>query len=309
MKRKSGKTSQGTSPHSYWIFFITLIIVAVIFKQFYFNIVGFFIEKNWLLSNSYNPFDFAHVDNLFLYNFIEWFGVVYGFLVPLIMVRVWEQFDTLEREFDKEADAVKILFEDVKLLDGRNHSTLKKHIFNQLISYIKHVEDNYIIENDPGEESKKIRANGNFILKEIRKDYYDIVHSQKILRKERDPLLSELLTQLNNIIDARGDRIALAKQRLFDSLRGVTKIASVIWLIPFYLLRYDVSPEGATTPIYIGPGVIGNILIVGVTFLVVFVLTVIEDLDEPFGGHWKLDITPWNQMRSELEEALNQLDQ
>ena len=45
-------------------------------------------------------------------------------------------------------------------------------------------------------------------------------------------LVPELFERLKEITDIRGDRISLASQRLFDSLRIVALITSILFVIP-----------------------------------------------------------------------------
>ena len=64
-------------------------------------------------------------------NFVEWFGVLYGFLLPTILVRVWEQFDNIDNVLDREADAVKSLVGDLMLLDEQ-HAPFRNQVLGCL---------------------------------------------------------------------------------------------------------------------------------------------------------------------------------
>lgn len=46
--------------------------------------------------------------------FIEWFGTAYSLFLALVLVNVWAQFETIDREFDREVDALATLFYAVK---------------------------------------------------------------------------------------------------------------------------------------------------------------------------------------------------
>ncbi|MEW6406910.1 MAG: DUF4239 domain-containing protein, partial [Chloroflexota bacterium] len=224
----------------------------------------------------------------FVGNFIEWFGVLYGFLLPLILVRAWEQFDAIDREFDKEADTVKTFYEDVNLLGGETID--RKSILESLLVYVNHVIENYPREAD----NRTLQTKGDDHLKKVREEYFKIVHSTFITRKEGEILATELLHQLNAIIDIRGDRIGLCNQRLFESLRFVALIASVIFVVPFYFVKFNQTY-----------GILDSFLVFGVIFLVIFILSTIEDLDEPFYGSWRISIDPWNRLQEEIASLLN----
>jgi ABC-type sugar transport system permease subunit len=52
-------------------------------------------------------------DQEFIKGFIEWFGTAYGLFLALVLVNVWEQFGTVEREFDREVDALSMLLQTI----------------------------------------------------------------------------------------------------------------------------------------------------------------------------------------------------
>jgi len=252
------------------LIYLSHTFYPVLLKQFPFLPINFFSAGDQGLISS----------------FIEWFGVLYGLLIPLILVKVWEQFDTIDREFDREADTIRMLFEDVQLM-RKSHSNIKAEILVNLFKYVDHVINNYALEV----EDKDLKFTGDLILRNIRKLYILLVNQKA---KEQDSLISELLNQLNNLVDIRGDRIALSKQRIYQSLKSIALITSAIWVIPFYFLNFTF-------------GFIGYLLLFGVTVLVVFILSIIDDLDEPFYGKWKIGIESWFDIQKELKKQLEEL--
>lgn len=231
----------------------------------------------------------------FFENFIEWFGVLYGFLLPLILVRVWEQFDEIDKEYDKEADSVKILIENLKLLHDDNRA-LGDKIIQSLIRYIYHVQNNY----DKEVNNRNVRIDGDRILRETRELFKDLIHpkedekiegSKKKKKKVKEPesLISELIEQLDTIIDVRGDRISLSNERLFDVLRTIGLVTSIMFLLPFYYIGF--------TP---ATGLMENLLIIGVTILVVLIYVILDDLDDPFGGIWRIEPDSWGRVLEDL---------
>src|SRR5690606_4568750 len=70
-------------------------------------------------------------DRDFSEGFVEWFGVFYGFILPLILIRAWEQFDRADREFDREADVIKVLYGDVMLLRNEDFLALKINMIRE----------------------------------------------------------------------------------------------------------------------------------------------------------------------------------
>lgn len=246
--------------------------------------------------------------NWFISNFIEWFGVLYGILLPLILVRVWEQLDDIDREFDREADAVMILYEDTIFLRGKNEK-FKKSIDALLRRYVEHVIKNYpheIKSPDNGMnpsatggktgnktiESDEQRLMGDDILKQIRRQFQSLITSNPRWTKEEEFLIPELINRLNEIVDIRGDRIAIASQRLFDTLRLIALITSVIFILPFYFVSFSFTSAN---------GLLDNILVVGVTLVVVFLYLIIEDFDAPFTGTYKITDISWYRILEEMD--------
>lgn len=286
-------------PGFYWILFTVIISSFLTLEKYYQNIISWLTSLGfWDLRSIYPDF-ITNGDRYFNINFIEWFGVFYGFLIPTVLVKVWEQFDSTGRAFDREVDVVRILFGDVQLLDDHYYLSFKIGVLDTLLGYTAHVKDFYDQEQDTDKQHK---SNGDTMLSKVRTLYneFKILHPKQKTEREADPLLSELINQLNNIVDIRGDRIALSRQRLFQGLRVIVLASSVIWLLPFYFIA-RIAPDLADY------GLFTDLLKLGVTVLVIFVLSIIEDLDEPFEGTWRIGPESWEQLHKDISEALESL--
>jgi hypothetical protein len=232
-------------------------------------------------------------------NFIEWFGVPYALVLAAVLVNAWQQFETVERDFDKEADALATLFETSLLLDDRDGrlrqvAELKASIKDQIRRYVRHVIVNYQRETS----NDASRKQGNEILTGIR----SLIAQAIQLRQEL--LARELLRLLNEAQDLRGDRIAESKQRIKKQLSTLSLIASIVWLLPFYALHFriaDFPPTFIERLSYVMALLLGPGLIVGVTFVVVSMLFIIRDLNDPFTGSWMLELDSWISLQEELE--------
>lgn len=230
-------------------------------------------------------------DRGFVGNFIEWFGVLYGFLLPLILVKVWEQFDAIDHEFDSEADAVTILSEDIMLI--KQHLKFRIGLLCVLLHYVIHVKKFYNIEANPGEKESMLRKRGSDLLRLARKKYSELVYDNGVAHPP-ESLKAELLRQINSIIDIRGDRISKAKERLFETLRSLAYITSLAWLVPFYYVNFEL-------------GWTGYVLVFIVTFLIMIIISIIEDLDEPYGGVWAVDIDSWGNLEDNIRSYIDEL--
>jgi hypothetical protein len=232
-------------------------------------------------------------------NFIEWFGVPYALVLAAVLVNAWQQFETVERDFDKEADALATLFETSLLLDDRDGrlrqvTGLKAQIKEQIVKYVEHVSKNY--RDEPFK--KPLRKEGDRILTAIR------LLIPQVIQLRQELLARELLRLLNEAQDLRGDRIAESKQRIKKQLSMLSLIASIVWLFPFYALHFriaDFPPTLLDRLNYVMAVLLGPGLIVGVTFVVVSMLFIIRDLNDPFTGSWALELDSWTSLQEELE--------
>lgn len=262
----------------------------------------------------------------FVMSFIGWFSILYGVLLPLILIKVWERLDNIDREFDREADAVKLVYNTLSYLP-RGKSKYAIEIAASLREYVEHVINNYKDEVKSGQDQIKrvdyelvgnnflkriiwkfsfyfesfldfdykrldpitIRMSGDRLLSKAQHQIKKMIVSDRYPSAESDPIVNEILMGLNNLTNIRADRISLASQRLFQSLRIIALITSIIFLVPFYFVSFT-----PTTPL------LDNLLVTSVTLLVLFIYLVIEDFDEPFGGTWRITIDAWERVLDDM---------
>jgi hypothetical protein len=269
------------------------IFFFILLEAWYPVLVRWLAKNEFYLLQNIAPVFVTDGDRAFSQGFLEWFGAFYGFFLPLLLVRAWEQLDKADREFDREADAIKVLLEDIMLLDNQSFLVLKITMITMLKKYVQHVKANYETEHlNPNGDPKKL---GDSILQGIRANYKDLIYRGGGHRASQlEPVTTELLERLNDAIDVRGDRIAVFRQRLFQSLRTIALITSVIWLVPFYFLDFQ-------------SGIFGSLLKLAVTFLIIFVLAIISDLDDPFSGTWSVNTSVWDEVLLETNLSLDGL--
>jgi hypothetical protein len=230
----------------------------------------------------------------FLSNFIQWFAVIYGILLPLILFRVWTQLDVIDREFEREADTVKILYKESLLLKDV-YPIYAYAIAASLQKYVLHVLKNnkyeirMLYNGDKNQEDE--RTKGDKLLEEIDIKFHKLIGmNNKMNTPKTMYLIPKLVDRLDALTEMRRNRIALASQRLFDSLRIVALITSIIFVVPFYFVSF--------IP---GSGLLDNLLTIGVTLLVIFIYLLIEDFDEPFGGTWRISDESWKRNLAEMK--------
>jgi hypothetical protein len=277
------------------VFYIPLWIFVVKELEALFQIYGL---------NFYSP---SNGNNWFVSNFIEWFGVLYGILLSLILVKAWEQLDIIDREFDREADTAKILYKDLDYLSGLrgNFSRVSNKAIKLLRKYVEHVINRY------KEETKQLKNNtsrndGDKILENIREEFKELIRPDTKQVAASKILISELFERLNELTDNRGDRISHASQRLLENLHTVALITSIIFLIPFYFAGPVYFSISFGWPYFY---LLDIALVLSVTFLVIYIFMIIEDLDDPFEGpksirdeSWQLLLVEMNRDQKESEK-------
>lgn len=235
----------------------------------------------------------SRADKQLAQNFVEWFGVLYGFLLPTILVKVWEQFDAIDNVLDREADAVNSLVGDLMLLDEQ-HKPFRDQILCGLYKYSRNVV-RFVNKQRPAAREMKT---GEKILRDIRGYYINIFRKGgNGEMPANEALQNELLSQLNNLIDYRGDRISLSTQRLFQTLKFIAVVTSILWLVPFYFLHFQDPVSGNELQL----GLFGWLLVIFVTFLIIVILSIIDDLDEPFDGSWMVNIASWTDLVEDIK--------
>jgi hypothetical protein len=219
-------------------------------------------------------------DSDLIESFIEWFGVAYGLFIALVLVNVWAQFNTTEREFDREADAIFMLYQSIKQVkETRRTKALKREIITGIKAYVAHVTNYYEYEH----QKLMVKDAGDRILVRIRDFIGELIHTD-----ERASITSELVKEFNEAVDLRGDRISHSKQHIPDPVWGISLASSILWLIPFYGLNF-INDWVAV------------ILVGGVTIIVVAILVIIKDLDDPFEGTWRINISEWEVIGEKIE--------
>jgi len=227
-------------------------------------------------------------DQKYISESIQWFGVPYGFIIAYVLANVWTQFESAKRVFDQEADNLLMLYQAF-LLSSNKRVILK--IEKEIIEYVKLVLEYYFpshevlrdeeVDSEEKQEDKEVNH-----LKEIRGNIKILLNS----RKDHD-LAIELLRLLNKVTDNRGDRMYLISQKMPVSIGYLALIASATWIIPFYAVQFS-SP------------LVGAIYIVAITVVVVSIIFIIFDLNEPIGGLWGLEPNSWIDVEKDIKKEI-----
>lgn len=230
--------------------------------------------------------DTAKVDNAFMSDFIGAFGILYSVLLPLVLIRVLEIRDNVSQEFELEANTTRILYED-SLFVVKN-SEIQRIIAWYLLRYVKHVLNNSDLEADGSTEAK---LKGDEILRNIRRQLAQTENSRDDYKIMSNEWMIGLIQRLNQLEDIRVTRIEHSKQMFSGSVfQTFAVLSATTFLLPFYISGFS----NQTT-------FLQDLLLGLLTLVVVFLNLIIEDLDKPFSGIWKIHNDAWQRILVEMQ--------
>jgi len=220
---------------------------------------------------------FTKEDASIIGSFIEWFGVLYGVLLALVVVEVWQRYSLLNNEIDREADALVLLLKTIRFLDDENKI---KQIAGRIVDYcniILQFKNTYAFESSGA--SNKLDDIHNAVGEMLKSKKIPIAFSMQILHN------------INDAIDIRGDWVAHTKDRMPKTLRFLIFFTSIVWILGFFGLN-------------IKSDVLALMLCGAATFTVSTILFIITDLDDPKGGVWTAQFDSFEVLKEEAEKIL-----
>ncbi|MCC6567792.1 MAG: DUF4239 domain-containing protein [Anaerolineales bacterium] len=228
----------------------------------------------------------------FISDYIQWIGVFYAIMIPMILLRSWENLRRLDLIFSEEADSVRLLYEVLGYLPKESIERTKR-FFVHLYRYVDHVVRDYHHELNTSEPNEKTKLTGDKLLQDVKQELRMLSKNSKKNVSDLQPMISEMLNRADRIMEVRRNRIAIANDRMFKSLQLIVTITSIAFLIPLYFHGFNTE-----TPF------LDNILIVCGTLLVIFIYLIIEDFDGPFEGIWRINDDSWRRLLDEMGSTL-----
>jgi len=254
------------------------LVWALLYTLFYKVIIDSNIEGRLFLNGFQN-------DSIIMRNYIDWIGIVYGFLVSMIFVRVWERVDTVSRSVSKEARALTILIDRVHSMSLSSSDILvssRDGILLRINDYINHVEETYASEH----ENENQRLAGDKKLEEIER-----VIKARIETKKKYASL-DLSQSVRDVMSARDERIYVAKLHMPAAVWLLLLVSSLLWSFLFMFINFDNRW-------------MGYILFFGVAFIVATIITTILAFNTPVRIEWNDPSSSWKTLKSKFHPATN----
>ena len=210
--------------------------------------------------------------------FASVFGTLYGIIIALVLLEVWSQFNKTSERINTEALALEKLF---GLIVYFRDSSLEKRMKSVIFRYLNIIiKDNFqkLGSGERSSESGKLFREISSVIKDIK---FNDDHDSTIF--------SEVITHYIRLAEIRSERIAQSLVRLPLPLRSFLYISSLLMCLTFVVMPFSNMYYGFITS--------GTII-----FLIVMIIQIINDLDNPFIGFWKVDVEPFVRAKKHIEE-------
>jgi hypothetical protein len=208
--------------------------------------------------------------------FVTGMAALYGVLAAFTIYVVWEQFIEAGKSTRVEAK---------ELLDACRYATYLQDpaALDQLVRAVGQYADDVAREEWPAMQVAGAHPDAQDAFEQV----YAAVNAVQFDDDRDHVAWGRMIEKLESASDARQTRIELAGEQLPSHLRILLYMAALVLLFGFFMLALQ-----------------NDFLAVAVTVLATMIvcmtIEVIEDLDEPFGGHWAHTQEPFTQLRTEL---------
>lgn len=208
--------------------------------------------------------------------FITSFGTIYGIIVGFIVIEVWTQKNNIQKLLEKEAKDIEGLY---FLVHYFNDTELEKKLKKRLLKYV-----NVILKLRFDDMSATVRN------QKIDKIFMNISRLFDGIKfdEEQDPIIFEqMLNQFKELKDTRTERIRESLIRLPTPIQLFILLGSFVMVLAMIVTPFSNQLLAVCS-------------VLSLTFFVVFVQQIINDLDNPFVGYWNVDFEPLHDVKNKL---------
>lgn len=218
------------------------------------------------------------LDRAEMQTFLGTFGTLYGIMTSFVVVQVWNQFNKAKDLVEKEALGLERLY---RLTLYFRDEKLSREMFKKIKEYadfiIKHNFEN-LAKGERSEKAGKIFRELSLIINNIK---FDDDHDAIVFH--------HIIAHYGSLSEIRSDRIKQSLARLPQVLKFFLYISSVIVLTTFVLLPFS--------KVYWGFFATATF-----SFIVGLLIQLVEDLNNPFAGQWRISTEPFERMMKHIAE-------
>jgi hypothetical protein len=204
--------------------------------------------------------------------FVGAMGTLYSVLAGFTVISVWQQFMDTDRAVKREARGLRELWRYVGYVEDATGVAQAREAIEQY-------RDKVVSKEWPAMVARRTTTAAE-------EEYFamaDAVNGMEVSTAKDVPAWAEAVRTLGEVSDARGERAVFVAMQMPMLLRLLLHIATASLIFGMVLLRFETAITGA--------------LVVFLTIVVsLFVLEVIDDLDDPFGGAWAISAAPLEKL-------------
>ncbi|MEX1071787.1 MAG: DUF4239 domain-containing protein [Anaerolineales bacterium] len=248
---------------------------SVLIKSFLFAILA--------TSASYLSRSLLHTE-LFLTDigglsaFLTVFGTLYGILTAFVVFEVWSQYNHVSELIDKEAQGLERLYRlTLYFRDDQLTSRMKTEVSNYA----------HVVIEGKFEQlgSGKRRTVSGLAFRKL----FEIIRDIEFDDDHDSIVFDQILEHYGNLGQIRTERLNQSLRRLPSLLKSFIYFSSFFALVTFLFMPF-------AQPYY------AYLSVMAIGFLLAMIFQMIEDLDNPFLGHWNLTPEPFARALKHIEE-------
>ena len=210
--------------------------------------------------------------------FASVFGTLYGIIIAFVIFEVWVQFNRLSSLVDREALGIEKLYRLALYFNDKKISLQMKKAVEKYAKVVIKGNFQKLAAGERNKESSKV-------FREI----YSVIRGIKISNAREQTVFRHLIDHYDQLSETRTERINQALTRLPALLKVFLYSASIFTLFIFIVLPFANPFYG-----FITTGTLG--------FVIAMVFMIIEDLDNPFKGFWKITPEAFERALKHIEE-------
>jgi hypothetical protein len=210
--------------------------------------------------------------------FLSVFGTLYGILAAFVVFEVWNQYNHTSELIDKEAQGLERLYRlALYFRDPKLTADMKAAIH----AYASIIINGKFRKLGAGKRNKEHGIAFRKVAELIRNIEFNDEHDSIVF--------DQILEHYGNLGQIRTERMNESLSRLPVLLKSFIYISSFFALATFLFMPFS-NPYYA----FLAVAVIG--------FIQSMIFHIVEDLDNPFLGHWKLTPEPFARALKHIEE-------
>lgn len=233
----------------------------------------FSLLRQWFHTETFFPEASA------LSGFLTVFGSLYSILTAFVILEVWKQYNNIAELIDQEAQGLEQLYGLTVYFRDDKLTAQTKEAIKEYASLIIEGQFRKLGGRDRTTRSSKAFERIAEILSHVHfNDDHDSV------------VFNQVLEHYRQMARTRTERINKSVRRLPVLLKSFIYIASFFTLLTFSFMPFSTSHYGALAMLVI-------------SFQQIMIFFIIEGLDNPFVGHWRLTPEPYERLVRHFEEV------